>query len=92
MHPEIIKFWEDSGFTVIIDVLENTCSAAGVWLDLWRFYWVLIDADGRQIKFVGASDNVPPGTKDAPCVTHFLNEKSLSEKEMLKVVRMKAFL
>lgn len=82
MHPEIEKFWKDLGYYIIIDVLQS---------DLWRFYWVLMKNE-RQIKFAGVSDDVPQGTKKAPCTRHFIDDKEYSEEEMLKIIGLKAFL
>lgn len=86
MHPEIKKFWEDSGYKIVVDVLEGT-----VPHDLWRFYWVLV-RDGRQIKFAGMSDNQLQGTREAPCAVYLMDDKELSETEMLRIIGLKAFL
>lgn len=86
MHPEIKKFWESKGYKIVVDILEGTYPD-----DLWRFYWVLVK-DGRQVEFAGVSNDQPQGTKDAPCTTYLLNHKEFSEKEMLRIIKQKAFL
>jgi hypothetical protein len=86
MHPEIEKFWEDTGYTIVIDILQGTYPH-----DLWRFYWVLLK-DEWEVGYAGISEDVPQGTKQAPCTTHFLHDKKYTEEEMLKIIRLKAFL
>jgi hypothetical protein len=82
MHPEVKKFWEDAGYTVVVDILQD---------DLWKFYWVVVK-NGLQVKFVGISDVHPPGTKDAPCTIYILNAKEYSEEEMLRMIKLKVLL
>ncbi len=86
MHPEIEKFWKDSGYTIVIDVLQGTYPC-----DLWRFYWVLLKNE-LEAGYAGISEDVPQGTWQAPCTTYFLHDNKYTEEVMLKIIRLKALL
>jgi hypothetical protein len=82
MHPEIEKFWVRLGYSIIIDILED---------DLWKFYYVLMK-NGIEVGFAGVSDPQSPGTKNAFCTIYFMDGQHHSEQEMLRIIKLKAFL
>jgi hypothetical protein len=83
MHPDIEKFWKDLGYTIDIDILQS---------DYWKFYWAVHRVGKYPYQYVGQSDPVPPGTKKAKCTLYFIDGKEFSENEMLKVIKLKAFI
>jgi len=104
MHPEIKKFWEDTGYGIDTDILIGPGSA----VDPWRVYWFLVENgpepwDQKQIRCVGMSDLIPGRSSEAhqqwvkdgqlaPCTIHILNDIEYTEEQMLRIIRLKAFL
>ena len=91
MHPEIEKFWTDLDYILVDDTIEFE-------IGCWKTYWTIIDMDGYykggryEIGYAGVSHPYPTGIKNVKCGIYFFNEKEYIEREMLKIVRLKAFI
>lgn len=83
MNPLIEKFWNDAGYT-ISQIHPGGNPTTGELEQ--RYLWCLM-MEGTYIGLVGMS-----GTSQMKCDYYFFNNKKYSEDEMLKIIRMKAFI
>lgn len=85
MNPLIEKFWEDTGYKIArwySPIIENT------WRDLFCLF-----KDDTFIRVVGVSKCFDgPRQNEAKCHVYYFNNKQYSENEMLKIIKMKAFI
>jgi hypothetical protein len=87
MHPEVKKFWEGRGYSIQIDIAEGVPPD-----DFHRFWWAAIGKDPNNWEYIARSEPVPPGTKEALCSIYYFYGKCFNEHEMLRIIRLKAFL
>ena len=83
MNPLIEKFWNDAGYT-ISHIRPGGNPTTGELEQ--RYLWCLM-VEGTYIGLVGVS-----GISQMKCDYYFFNNKKYSEDEMLKIIRMKAFI
>lgn len=89
MHPEIEEFWKNSGYE--IDILKPVTSDVGV-KERWRYMYYLKKGE-RYSDFVGCSQLFVGNQSGTPkCEFYFFDKKQLTEEEMLRIVRLKAFI
>jgi hypothetical protein len=88
MHTDIEKFCTDLGYDVITDVVVGLASAGKPW----RLYW-FVKKDGKLLNLMGMSDLQSPDQMKTPkCAIYTLNNKDYTEEEMLKIIKLKAFI
>jgi hypothetical protein len=92
MHPEIEKFWTHSGYYVETDVMLPCCD------DPFILFWFLMK-DNQQLWCVGKSDSFDRNSeaykqmKENPlCTVYYFYEEQYTEPEMLRIIKLKAFL
>lgn len=103
MHPDIQFFWEKAGYQIVdeVDWLNNMNtrimsknpnlllpSLAALQEKLeWGTNWVRLDANGNYVETTALI------TKDFPeANTYVLDGKTYSEEQMLRIIKMPAFL
>ena len=98
MNLEIKKFWTDSNYIVVADWLHG-CGVGGMES---RCIWALIK-DGYEIfSFRGESELQPlkfdvsgkiiEAKELPPCTTYRFVGNEYTEEEMLRIIKLKAFL
>jgi hypothetical protein len=92
MHPEIEKFWTHSGCYIETDIMLPCDDIP------YRLFWFLMK-NYKQIRCVGQSDTYDRNSEDykqlkenPPCIVYFLYGKEYTEREMLKIIKLKVFL
>jgi hypothetical protein len=93
MHPDIKKFWEEAGYSVETDVMMPHDDFPYI------LFWFLLDENDQQVKCVGQSQTYERDNEaykqleeDPPCTIYLLDENKYTEEEMLRIVKLKAFL
>jgi len=76
MHPDIQKFWEKLG-KIDFDLLETPVSV---------FYWYVIYTETKNYTYVASK---PLNTE---IVKYYFRGNSFDETEMLRIIKLKAFL
>jgi hypothetical protein len=85
MHPEIRKFWEDAGYTVMrCDDLNVVHSPHEMWCAGWI-------ARGINDLYIATSATIHGNNKPDKIFYNFDNLRMLSEEEMLRIIKLKAF-
>jgi len=88
MHPEIEKFWNNAGYRIGIYSSSKSFNNSS----MWRYYYQLENKNGCMIE-AGASDPCDYyENKDASCKIYYLNNSEYCEEDMLRLIRLKAFL
>ena len=88
MHPDIIKFWADSGYEIeMLSPVNNGYDGE------WRMLFYVKKGD-EYGELAGVSEIMfgTVGDGDPKCSTYLLSGKWLTEEEMLKLIKLKAFL
>lgn len=92
MHSKIKKFWEDAEYYIETDVMLPGDDMPFI------LFWFLMK-DGKPIKCVGQSDPYDRSSEaykqlaeDPPCTVYFLDAGEYSEEEMLRIIKLTAFL
>lgn len=91
MHPDIIKFWQDAGyqFDSAAEVYKNNKGK-----DIWRTF-IFLELNGKATERVCVMESCY-SDKDKKnvirSVKYDFNNQEWSEKEMLKIIKLRAFI
>jgi len=98
MHPEIKKFWKDSGYIIVVDWALG-CGPSGMYC---RCHWVLVKNEMEMFQDRGMSELQPMEfnasgraiePKDLPpCTAYLFHGETYTEEQMLRIIKLKAFL
>ena len=89
MHPEIEKFWEDQGYSIVLSDSRTKPDP-----ESWRFMYFLM-IDNRYKGYVAYSERYYQSfcyVLSPKAVKYLLDGRYYSEEEMLRFIRLKAFL
>lgn len=88
MNPLIEKFWNDAGYKILIKDKSHSVSYHSN--KLYERLWVS-EKDGSFVGIVGTSDIIM-SLKDIKCLFYYFEDEEYSEEDMLKIVKMSAFI
>lgn len=92
MNPLIQKFWNDAGYEIVL-VLPGSNPTTGDFQ--WRYWWTL-KKDGVYFGTAAISEKLDMISsreeKNIKCLFYYFNGQEYLEEDMLKIVKMKAFI